>query len=106
MGTSPRHIAAGNVIIKKRLVSELGLTFDPYYNFIGGEDFDYFDKAIKLGCTAVWINEAIIFEKILPERETFRYKIFRHYTGWINNVLRYKKIIPHLPHGYILCQRY
>ncbi len=90
-GMVPRYIAAGNVIFKERLISELGLTFDPYYNFIGGEDFDFFDKASKLDCTSVWITEAVIFEKILPERETFKYKFFRHYTGGINSVLRYKK---------------
>ena len=90
-GDTPRYISTNNVIFKKRLVSEMELTFDPYYNFIGGEDFDYFARASKLGCTAVWINEAVIFEKILPERQTFKYKLFRHYTGGINNVLRYKK---------------
>jgi len=90
-GDTPRYISTNNVIFKKRLVSELGLIFDPYFNFIGGEDFDYFARANKLGCSAIWINEAIIFEKILPERETFKYKLFRHYTGGINNVLRYKK---------------
>jgi GT2 family glycosyltransferase len=90
-GDAPRYVSTNNVIFKKRLVAELGLTFDPYYNFIGGEDFDYFVRASKLGCTAVWINEAVIFEKILPERQTFKYKWFRHYTGGINNVLRYKK---------------
>jgi glycosyltransferase involved in cell wall biosynthesis len=90
-GVTPRYISSNNVIFKSRLVSELELTFDPYYNFIGGEDFDYFVRASKLGCTAVWINEAVIFEQILPERETSKYKMFRHYTGGINNVLRYKK---------------
>lgn len=90
-GMPPRYISTNNVIFKKRLVSELGLTFDPYYNFIGGEDFDYFARARKLGCSSVWINEAVIYEIILPERETFKYKVFRHYTGGINNVLRYKK---------------
>jgi succinoglycan biosynthesis protein ExoM len=90
-GVTPRYISSNNVIFKKRLVSEMELTFDPYYNFIGGEDFDFFARANKLGCTAVWINEAVIFEKILPEREKFKYKLFRHYTGVINNILRYKK---------------
>lgn len=90
-GATPRYIAANNVIFKKRLLSELGLTFDPYYNFIGGEDFDFFGRASKLGCTAIWVNEAVIFEAVLPERETLKYKLFRHYTGGINNVLRYKR---------------
>ncbi len=90
-GMIPRYISTNNVMFKKRLVTELGLTFDPYYNFIGGEDFDYFTRASKLGCTSVWINEAVIFEIILPERETFKYRVYRHYTGGINNVLRYKK---------------
>ncbi|MFT5425132.1 MAG: succinoglycan biosynthesis protein ExoM [Gammaproteobacteria bacterium] len=90
-GVTPRYISTNNVIFSKRLISELGLTFDLYYNFIGGEDFDFFGRASKLGCTATWVNEAVIFEAVLPERETLRYKLFRHYTGGINNVLRYKK---------------
>ena len=90
-GVTPRYVSTGNVIFSKRLISELGLTFDLYYNFIGGEDFDFFGRASKLRCTATWVNEAVIFEAMLPERETLKYKLFRHYTGGINNVLRYKK---------------
>ncbi len=90
-GDTPRYVSSNNVMFKEKLVAESKLRFDSYYNFMGGEDFDFFGRASDLGFTSVWINEAIVFEIILPERETLKYIFYRHYSGGINNVLRYKK---------------
>ena len=91
-GSTPRHIATNNVMFKARLVSEQNLTFDPFYNFIGGEDFDFFSRSLSLGNRHVWIAEAIVYETVPPERMTKRYLFHRHFTGGINAVLRYKKL--------------
>lgn len=90
-GASPRHVAAGNVLFSTRLATELGLRFDPYFNLIGGEDFDFFDRASALGATAVWEAGAILFEWVPPERRTTRYQFFRHYSGAINAVVRVRR---------------
>ena len=90
-GTVPRNIPAGNVLFNIKLANEYGLRFDRYFDFIGCEDFDFFDRAIKLNLKSVWINNAVVFEHITPDRETLKYIIFRHFTGGINVVMRHKK---------------
>lgn len=90
-GDAPRYVSSNNVIFKQTLLVETGLTFDPYYNFMGGEDFDFFARAKGQGFTSVWTNDAVVFETLLPERETVKYKFYRHYSGGVNNVLRHKR---------------
>ena len=93
-GSTPRNISAGNVLFSRRLVDELGLRFDRYFDFIGCEDFDFFDRAKKLNMKSIWVNDAIIFETIPPERTTLKYIMYRHFTGGINVVLRYRRHHP------------
>lgn len=90
-GSTPRNIPAGNVLFSERLINEQKLRFDRYFDFIGCEDFDFFDRAIKNNMKSVWVDDAIIFETILPERETRQYIIYRHFTGGINVVMRYRR---------------
>lgn len=90
-GTTPRNIPAGNVLFSDKLFKANGLRFDRYFDFIGCEDFDYFDRAIQKGMASVWIDDAIIFETIVPERTTTKYIIYRHFTGGINVVMRYRR---------------
>jgi GT2 family glycosyltransferase len=90
-GSTPRNIPAGNVLFSERLINEQKLRFDRYFDFIGCEDFDFFDRAIKKNMKSVWIDNAIIFETILPDRETIKYIMYRHFTGGINVVLRYRR---------------
>ena len=90
-GSTPRTISTNNVIFRKKLIGEHGLRFDRYFDFIGGEDFDFFDRAIKKGMTSVWIDDAIVFETIFPERKTRKYMMYRHFTGGINAIMRYRK---------------
>lgn len=90
-GTTPRFVATNNVMFHSRLVNEQGLRFDRYYDFIGGEDFDFFNRSGANGNVHVWISEALVFETVPPERKTLRYLFYRHLTGGVNNVLRHKK---------------
>lgn len=89
-GHIPRHVAAGNVIFKSLLIAKGTLWFDTSYNFIGGEDFDFFNRATEMGFKKVWCSEAIIYETIPEERRTKKYLFYRHFTGGINNVVYYK----------------
>lgn len=90
-GSKPRNIPAGNVLFSEKLIKEHALRFDRYFDFIGCEDFDFFDRAIKKGMSSVWIDDAIIFETIVPERTTKKYILYRHFTGGINVVMRYRR---------------
>ena len=89
-GHTPRHVAAGNVLFKSKLVNDDKLWFDTKYNFTGGEDFHFFDRSSVKGHVHIWVAEAIIYETIPEERRTKKYLFFRHFTGAINNVLQYK----------------
>ncbi|MEX2524544.1 MAG: glycosyltransferase family 2 protein [Gammaproteobacteria bacterium] len=90
-GTTPRFVATNNVMFSSRLVKEQGLRFDRYYDFIGGEDFDFFNRSGANGNVHVWISEALVFETVPPERKTLSYLFYRHLTGGVNNVLRHKR---------------
>lgn len=90
-GSTPRNIAAGNVLFSEQLINKHKLRFDRYFDFIGGEDFEFFDRAKNNNMRSVWIDNAIIFETILPERSTRRYIMYRHFTGGINAVMRYRR---------------
>ncbi len=89
-GYIPRNIAANNVMFKKDLVAKSEIIFNTDFNFIGGEDFDFFDRATKKGFSKIWNADAIVYETIPEERRTKKYLFFRHFTGAINNVVYYK----------------
>ena len=89
-GHKPRHVAAGNVLFKSKLVDEQSLKFDLTYNFTGGEDFHFFDRSSKKNNNHIWVNDAIIYERLTQYRKTKKYLFFRHFTGAINNVIQYK----------------
>jgi glycosyltransferase involved in cell wall biosynthesis len=90
-GDTPRHVACNNVVFSMRLVTEQGLRFDPRFDFMGGEDFDFFDASKRLGNAHVWTARAVVCETVPPERATVRYLFTRHYSGAINSVVRYRK---------------
>ena len=93
-GSRPRHISTNNVVFKSSLVSRQGLQFDPYFNFIGGEDFDFFERSRDLGNHHIWVAEALVLETVVEQRDSLRYLFYRHYSGGINNVLRYRRRQP------------
>lgn len=90
-GETPRFVSCNNVLFAAAPVSAAGLRFDPFFNFIGGEDFDFFERLRNHGVSCVWCAEAVVFERVPPERRTLRYLAYRHYTGGINAVLKTRR---------------
>lgn len=90
-GDAPRHIACNNVVFHVDLVTGQGLRFDPRFDFLGGEDFDFFDASARAGNAHVWVAEALVYESVPPERATTAYLFLRHFSGAINSVVRYRK---------------
>jgi hypothetical protein len=90
-GETPRHIAAGNVVLHRKLFCDDGLEFDPFFDRIGGEDFDFFNRSAACGNHHIWVAEAVTYEYQPASRRTLRYVIFRHFTGGINSVLRSRR---------------
>lgn len=95
-GSVPRHVSTNNVVFNSKLVCGQGLRFDTYYNFIGGEDFDFFERSRDLGNHHVWAEHAGVEETIVPERDSLGYLFYRHYSGGINSVLRHRRKNPYI----------
>ncbi len=58
---------SGNVLLKRSLFGPDALQFDPAYAS-GGEDVDFFKRAIRAGKRFVWCEEAPAYELVPPER--------------------------------------
>ena len=58
---------SGNVLLKKSLFDTDRLAFDPVYR-TGGEDVDFFKRAMKIGRRFFWCEEAVAYELLPPER--------------------------------------
>lgn len=58
---------SGNVLLKKSLFDADRLAFDPVYR-TGGEDVDFFKRAMKIGRRFFWCEEAAAYELLPPER--------------------------------------
>lgn len=95
-GETPKHVAAGNVMFKSKLICKDRLQFNPIYNFSGGEDFEFFRRSREAGNKHVWTPDAIMYELQPSERKTLSYFFFRHLTGAINSVMQYKET-----HGFL-----
>ena len=90
-GSTPRHVSTNNVLFKSSLAAVQNLRFDPFFNFIGGEDFDFFERSKNKGNVHIWTEEALVLETISEERDSVTYLFYRHYSGGINNVLRFRR---------------
>lgn len=61
-----KEARTGNVLLKRSVVTDMNPVFRP--EFRGGEDTDFFSRAIGRGCKFVWCDEAVAFEVIPPAR--------------------------------------
>jgi succinoglycan biosynthesis protein ExoM len=62
-----RQTRTGNVLLQAKLFKESRLQFDLHYA-TGGEDVDFFKRAIAAGHKFVWCEEAPVYELVPPER--------------------------------------
>jgi len=58
---------SGNVLLKKKIFDADKIQFDPAFR-TGGEDVDFFRRAVKKGNRFVWCEEAAAYEWVSPER--------------------------------------
>ena len=62
-----RQTRTGNVLLKKSIFDISNILFDPAFR-TGGEDVDFFRRAMKKGRRFVWCEEAAAYELVPPER--------------------------------------
>jgi succinoglycan biosynthesis protein ExoM len=66
----------GNVLLRRSIFEPGGIWFDLAYR-TGGEDIDFFKRAITAGHQFVWCEEAPAYELVPPERMRFAYHVRR-----------------------------
>lgn len=106
-GDSLECAATGNCMLRSSSVQRSGIRFDHRFSLSGGEDSDFFIRLLSSGYTAVFCDEAEVFEEAARDRMTMRYWMLRsirggqtyamtHYKGMSNSRLLYlvsKKIV-------------
>jgi succinoglycan biosynthesis protein ExoM len=68
----------GNVLFRRHIVDQ-GIRFKEDF-VLGGEDVDFFRRAIQAGHIFVWCAEAPVFEHVGEERLTRSYYLWRALT--------------------------
>ena len=74
---APRDMRTGNVLLSASLFRGRAQPFDPYFGLTGGEDTDFFARALRDGRVFVWCNEAPVFETVPPSRTKRAYLLKR-----------------------------
>jgi glycosyltransferase involved in cell wall biosynthesis len=67
---------SGNVLLRREIFETGGIWFDPAYR-TGGEDVDFFKRAIAAGRKFVWCEEAPAYELVPSERMRLAYHLRR-----------------------------
>ena len=106
-----RDTRTSNVLLLKRIFSNMESPFDIRYGRTGGEDTDFFRRMMGMGYVFVWCNEAPVYETIPPERMKRSYFLKRallqgvvkgksqpfNIPGTLKSVLALLIYIPSLP---------
>lgn len=66
----------GNALLRRSLFASDRLQFDPAFR-TGGEDVDFFKRAMGEGHRFVWSSEAAVYEEVPPSRAKLSYHIRR-----------------------------
>jgi len=66
--TNSRDTRTGNVLLSRRIFRDDVRPFDRKFGRTGGEDTDFFRRAVGRGDVLIWCNEACVYETIPIER--------------------------------------
>ncbi|HYG88743.1 MAG TPA: glycosyltransferase [Azospirillum sp.] len=95
-GSATRWVSSGNCLFRLDMVRALGLSFDMRFNRRGGEDEDFFGRAIRAGYRSVTASRAVTWERIPDRRMTLGWLLRRHFR--MGNTLalidRYRRPAP------------
>lgn len=86
-----KRAATGNCIINLKFLDDKQLYFDGRFNFIGAEDTDFFSRVRDAGGKIVWVNEAITYESIPPQRLRLGYLLKRDFRIGLGRAMRFRK---------------
>lgn len=90
-GQLMKRAGTNNYLLDMAFLKNHSLSFDEQFNFIGSEDTDFFTRIVGKGGKIVWIQEAVAYETVPPERMTMRYLIQRDYRIGLGRAARARK---------------
>jgi len=79
-GTRLRIYSGGNCLVRAScFVPFMPSPYDTQFGLSGGEDCDFFERFAKAGYSAVWANEALVYEHVTSDRLTKTWLRWRQY---------------------------
>jgi len=90
-GRTLKRAAAGNFMLDLRFQNKHPVQYDMRFNFIGGEDSDFFSRIAAQGGKIVWIQEAVTYETVPAERMTLRYVLKRDFRIGLGRAAKARK---------------
>lgn len=78
-GTRVRTAATSNVLISNGVPAGMGAMFDPRFGLTGGEDTHFFLRVAAAGYRIVWADDALVEERVPPERMQLGWILRRAY---------------------------
>ena len=91
-GTKRPWAATHNVFFAIKLVREWGLRFDSSFALSGGDDQFFFMQAVQKGARIHWLEEAVVTEKIAPERLELGWILKRNFRYSCDGAAFYRKL--------------
>lgn len=67
-GAAIRYCSTNNVLADWKFIRDRGFRFDERYTDSGGSDVKFFMEVAEAGGRMVWAKEAVVFERVLPQR--------------------------------------
>ncbi len=86
-----KRAAAGNFMLDMRFLKTHPVQYDMRFNFIGGEDSDFFGRIAAQGGKIVWVQEAVTYETVPAERMTLRYVLKRDFRIGLGRAAKARK---------------
>jgi GT2 family glycosyltransferase len=78
-GTHVRIASTSNVLVSSRVLTDMGAWFDPRFALTGGEDTHFFLRVSSAGYRLVWADDAVVEERVPPERTRLHWILRRAY---------------------------
>ncbi len=78
-GKRPNIISTANSFFHRDIIARdcLNLRFDLGFGLSGGEDLEFFFRARKLAGPIIWVEEAVVFEKLIESRANIGFYLRR-----------------------------
>jgi GT2 family glycosyltransferase len=92
-GPVPVLFSSGNLLMRRAVLDAMPQPFlDPDFNFTGGGDSDFYDRARRKGFRFAWANDAVLHEPVPPrrmEKDWIRARAYRN--GALSTIIELRR---------------